>query len=90
MFDFIETHPKVFTGFEIIIEFERNTNENMMYTGGNNAYKKIFEDLSLLLAHIQLKNNARKLQDELYLFNEPIKWNHYEIHRINKIEKDEF
>ena len=27
---------------------------------------------------------------ELYLFNEPIKWSHYEIYRANKIEKDEF
>ena len=29
MFDFIRAYTKIFTGFEITIEFERNSNENM-------------------------------------------------------------
>ena len=55
MFDFIEAHLKIFIGFEIIIEFDRSNNENMLYTDGNIEYKVEFEDLSLMLAHIQLK-----------------------------------
>ena len=44
MFGFIEAYPKIFTGFEIIIEFERNGNENIVQTEVNNEYKVEFED----------------------------------------------
>ena len=73
MFDFIEEYPKIFTGFEVITEFERSSNESMLYTDRNNEFKVEFKDLSFMLAHIQLKNSSHKLYDELCLSNEPIK-----------------
>ena len=81
---------KIFTGFEITTQFERNSYENVLYTDENNECKGIFEDLSLMLAHIELKNSARRLYEELCVSSEPIKWNHYEIYRTNKIKNDDF
>lgn len=90
IFDFIEAYPKIFTDFEIKIEFERNSDENMLYTNEKNDYKVEFEDLSLLLTHVQLKNNAEEMYNKLLLSDHPIsiKWNHYEISRTNRIDRD--
>ena len=49
---FYQNYRKVLTGFEIHIEFERNNDENMLYTDvANPDYKVEFEDLSLILVY---------------------------------------
>ena len=71
MFVFIEAHPKIFTGFEIINNFQRNSNKIMLYTDGNNEYKVDFENLSLMLPQIQFKkkNHVNYMMNYVYLMN---------------------
>ena len=90
IFDFVKNYPKVLPGHEIKIEFERNSDENMLYTDvANPNYKVEFVELSLKLAHIKLKNSGRVNFDKLVASgkNIDIYWNNYDIYRINQIDK---
>ena len=49
----------------MITDLERNSNENMLYTDGNNEYKVELDDSFLMWTHIILKIGAGKLYDEL-------------------------
>lgn len=91
IFDFLRGYPKVFSGFEIKIEFYKNSSENMLYTDNANPnYKVEIVDISLFLPYIKFKNSAEKIYAEQQLSADKIDihWNQYEIYRVNTIHKD--
>jgi len=85
IFNFLNEYKKVISGFKVYFDFQRNNNEDMLYTDVQNPnYKVEVEDFTLWLPYVEFKNNAAiKYKESLMSAKPEINWNQYRIIRSN-------